>query len=282
MTIATTLDQHRQVVGLDMTTGRVPEPAMHPRLEALPLPLTEQLGTRSRLEWLQRLPQVQGVAHDMLFRARDAEPYLLNAEDKGLTLVLQCLDPTLPANECQWGFQGFTLDATTWNGPWFDEAGPSKARAETLIEQLAETTEEVMHQHPMLCFAVRGKGGQTWSVVATFDYQSKYLNTVSMTRVGDWREAATVPKAPHSDEGADTVAQESDSREGQALVCQSGARAPKTGVWEGRLPTLHAQAGLFAQAPHRFVFKQAGDPMGTLGLPPQDEAQVVWTWLRGQ
>ncbi len=253
---------------------------MHPGLEALPSPLTEQLGTRSRLEWLQRLPEVQGMARDMLFRARDAEPYLLHAEDHGLTLVLQCLDPAAPEGERQWGFQGFTLDASAWKGPWFDKEGPRQARAETLIEQLAESPEEVIHQHPMLCFAVRGQGGQTWSVVATFDYGTRYLQTFTLTRVGDWRTAAPVPEAPPSD--AHAAPPEPDPREGPVPACRSGARTPKTGVWEGRLPALHAQARMFAQAPHRFVFKQAGEPMGALGLPPQDEAQVVWTWLRGR
>ena len=256
---------------------------MHPGLEALPSPLTEQLGTRSRLEWLQRLPEVQGMARDMLFRARDAEPYLLHAEDHGLTLVLQCLDAAAPEGERQWGFQGFTLDASAWRGPWFDKEGPRQARAETLIEQLAESPEEVMHQHPMLCFAVRGQGGQggqTWSVVATFDYGTRYLQTFTLTRVGDWRTAAPVPEAPPSD--AHAAPREPDPRDGPAPACRSGTRTPKTGVWEGRLPALHAQARMFAQAPHRFVFKQAGEPMGTLGLPPQDEAQVVWTWLRGR
>ena len=256
---------------------------MHPGLEALPSPLTEQLGTRSRLEWLQRLPEVQGMARDMLFRARDAEPYLLHAEDHGLTLVLQCLDAAAPEGERQWGFQGFTLDASAWRGPWFDKEGPRQARAETLIEQLTDSPDEVMHQHPMLCFAVLGQGGQTWSVVATFDYGTRYLQTFTLTRVGDWRTAAPVPEAPPAD--AHAAPQEPDPLDGPAPACRSGMLTPKTGVWEGRLPALHAlhvQARMFAQAPHRFVFKQAGEPMGALGLPPQDEAQVVWMWLRGR
>lgn len=103
---------------------------------------------------------------------------------------------------------------------------------------------------------------------------------VKKPEVGDWRTAAPVPEAPPPD--AHAAPQDLDPRDGPTPACRSGMRTPKTGVWEGRLPALRPPARMFAQAPHRFLLKQAGEPMGALGLPPQDDAQVVWKWLRGR
>jgi len=141
------------------------------------------------------------------------------------------------------------------------------------MQLLSPSPDEVMHMHPMLCFPIEGKGGQKWGVVATFDPQNK-LSTFSLVHSGDWREAAPIPQP----EQVSAAPVETPTR--RSLTCRSGARTPESGIWEGRLPAGHPQAPMLAEAPHRFVFKRAGDAMADLGLAPFDEATVVWTWLR--
>ena len=61
------------------------------------------------------------------------------------------------------------------------------------MQLLSPSPDEVMHMHPMLCFPIQGKGGQTWGVVATFDQQqTEYFH--SLVHCGDWREAALFPQ----------------------------------------------------------------------------------------
>lgn len=141
------------------------------------------------------------------------------------------------------------------------------------MQLLSPSPDEVMHMRPMLCFPIEGKGGQTWGAVATFDPQNK-LSTFSLVHSGDWREAAPIPQT----EQASAAPGEIPTR--RSLTCRSAARAPESGIWEGRLPAGHPQAQMLAEAPHRFVFKRAGDAMADLGLAPFDKATVVWTWLR--
>ena len=119
----------------------------------------------------------------------------------------------------------------------------------------------------------RRKGGQTWGVVATCDQQNR-LSTFSLVHSGDWREASPIPQPDQ----ASAAPVETPTR--RSLTCRSGARTPASGIWEGRLPAGHPQAPMLAEAPHRFVFKRAGDARADLGLAPFDEATVVWTWLR--
>lgn len=251
---------------------------MNRKIESLPIQFLSELGTCGLLEWLPTLPELENIPRGLIFQTHESRPYYLQAEGYGLTLTLQYLNPLASAEEKKWGFQGFTLDAS-WKGAWFPNLSIRETRADTLIPLLATSTDEVMHQHPMLCFEVQGMGDQAWSVVATFDTPQKTLNTFSLVRVGDWREAPTT--IAHQDAiASEAVAQTNCT--GEALTCLSGAKTPATGVWEAGLPPAHPQARMFGQAPHRFVFKRAGDAMGTLGLPSFDEAMVVWIWRRSR
>lgn len=252
--------------------------AMNKQIEILPLPLLAQLGTQSRLEWLLTLPELQNIPHSVLFQSREGSLYLINAQEYGLTLALQCLNPSDSHEAQRWGFRSFTLDGAAWSGPWFGNLKFRQTHAHHLIQWLAEAEDEVMHQHPMLCFPIRGTSDQVWSVIAAFDAQQKTLDTFSLVCVGDWREAP-----PLAQQHATTIGElKQPMRPAGSLTCLSGAPTPETGVWEGKLPATHAQARILAQAPHRFAFKRAGDAMGVLGLPAPDEALVTWTWLQSR
>ena len=246
---------------------------MNNRILDLPISLTEQLGTQSRLEWLLLLPELENASSDAIFKRMNEGIYHFSSAANGLTLALQCLNPSAAEEDLKWGVQSFTLDAYSWQGPWFQNTTPRDIEPESLMQLLSPSSDEVMHMHPMLCFPVEGKGGQTWGVVATFDQQNR-LSTFSLVHSGDWREAAPIPQP----EQASAVPVETPAR--RSLTCRSGARTPESGIWEGRLPAGHPQAQMLAEAPHRFIFKRAGDEMGILGLAPFDEATVVWTWLR--
>ncbi|SDZ59444.1 hypothetical protein [Delftia lacustris] len=246
---------------------------MNGKISVLPKALTEQLGTQSRLEWLLLLPYLDNVPSDVIFQHLSESIYHFSSAENGLTLAVQCLNPTAAEESLKWGLQSFTLDAYSWQGPWIQNTKPRDIEPESLMQLLSPSPDEVMHMHPMLCFPIEGKGGQTWGVVATFDQQNR-LSTFSLVHSGEWREAAPIPQP----EQASAVPVETPTR--RSLTCRSGARTPESGIWEGRLPSDHPRAHILADAPHRFVYKRAGDAMGILGLAPFDEATVVWTWLR--
>lgn len=81
---------------------------------------------------------------------------------------------------------GITLNASTWDGGWPTGLNPQTATADDVVAAFTPNPEEVMNMHPMLCFAVEGMAGQTWSVMAMFDAGSKKLSTFSLIRVGEW------------------------------------------------------------------------------------------------
>lgn len=246
---------------------------MNGKMSELPKALTEQLGTQSRLEWLLLLPELESVSSDAIFQHLNEGTYHRSSAENGLTLALQCLNSLAAEEDLKWGMQSFTLDAYSWQGPWFKNTKPRDIEPGSLMQLLNPSPDEVMHMHPMLCFPIEGKGGQTWGVVAIFDQQNK-LSTFSLVHSGDWREAAPIPQPEHP------IAVPVEAPARRSLTCRSGARTPESGIWEGRLPSDHPRAQMLADAPHRFVFKRAGDAMAELGLAPFDEATVVWTWLR--
>ena len=95
-----------------------------------------------------------------------------------------------------------------------------------------------------------------------------------MVRTSDWlavpelESPATVPDAPAP------IAT-------PVITCASGGTVPKTGWYEGALPSNHPNHAYFSKIPGRFVRKHAAERMLTLGVVPlADEALVVWTWLR--
>jgi hypothetical protein len=56
-----------------------------------------------------------------------------------------------------------------------------------VLAVFAPNPEEVANMHPMLCFAIEGVAGQTWSVMAMFEAEGKKLSSFSLIRVGEWR-----------------------------------------------------------------------------------------------
>ena len=167
---------------------------MHQSLNSLPQSLLHHLGAFSRLDTLAELPQVP-VALNTLRQSSSGEPYHVSLDAQGLTLTLQCINPTAQPEEQLWGLHGITLDAAGWGGGWPAGLNPHEATAADLVALFAPNPEEVMNLHPMLCFAVEGMGGQASSVLAVFDSQSKKLSTFSLLRVGEWRELQA-PRPP--------------------------------------------------------------------------------------
>ena len=160
---------------------------MHPSLNPLPQLLMNHVGACSRLETLSDLPQVT-VPLSTLRQHKSGDPYHVAIEAHGLTLTLQCTNPTAQPEDHQWGLHGITLNATTWDGGWPIGLNPHEATADDVVAVFTPNPEEVMNMHPMLCFAVEGVAGQTWSVMAMFDAASKKLSTFGLIRVGQWRE----------------------------------------------------------------------------------------------
>ena len=160
---------------------------MHTSLTPLPQPLLNHLGACSRLDTLAELPQV-AVPLNTLRQHKNGDPYHVAIEAHGLTLTLQCTNPTEQPDEHQWGLHSITLNASTWDGSWPTGLNPQEATAADVVAVFAPNPEEVMNMHPMLCFAIEGVAGQTWSVMAMFDAGSKKLSTFSLIRVGEWRE----------------------------------------------------------------------------------------------
>jgi len=154
------------------------------------LTLLHHLGTHSHLQSLVAgLPRAVPV--EQLRQHHSAAPYHVNLDDQGLTLTLQCINPTAQPEELTWGLHGFTLDAASWDGGWHAGLNPHEATASDVLAVFAPNPEEVVNMHPMLCFAVQGQTQEglvhTWSVMALFEAPGKKLSSLSFLRVGDWR-----------------------------------------------------------------------------------------------
>lgn len=160
---------------------------MYPSLHALPFMLLNHLGAYSRLDTLAELPQV-AVPLNTLRQHKNGEPHHVAIDAHGLTLTLQCINLAAQPEEHQWGLHGITLSASTWNSGWPTGLNPREATADDVLALFAPNPEEVMNMSPMLCFAIEGVAGQTWSVMAMFDASSKKLSSFSLIRVGEWRE----------------------------------------------------------------------------------------------
>ena len=159
---------------------------MHTSLNTLPKPLLNNLGAYSRLDTLTELPQV-AIPLNTLRQHKSGEPYHVTIDAHGLTLTLQCINPNAQPEEHQWGLHGITLNAATWDGDWPTGLNPHEATADDVVSLFAPNPEEVMNMHPMLCFAIEGVAGQTWSVMAMFEAEGKKLSSFSLIRVGEWR-----------------------------------------------------------------------------------------------
>jgi hypothetical protein len=159
---------------------------MHATLKSLPIALLHHLGTHSNLQSVVAgLPRAVPV--EQLRQHQSADPYHVNLDDQGLTLTLQCINPTAQPEELTWGLHGFTLDAASWDGGWHAGLNPHEATASDVLAVFAPNPEEVVNMHPMLCFAIEGPAGQTFSVMALFEAPGKKLSSLSFLRVGDWR-----------------------------------------------------------------------------------------------
>jgi hypothetical protein len=160
---------------------------MHTRLIPLPQLLLNHLGACSRLETLTELSQVP-VPLSTLRQHKNGEQHHFSIDAHGLTLTLQCTNPNAQPEEHQWGLHAITLSAATWDSGWPTDLNPHEATAADVVAVFSPNSEEVINMHPMLCFAIEGIAGQTWSVVAMFDFESKKLSTFGLIRVGEWRE----------------------------------------------------------------------------------------------
>lgn len=160
---------------------------MHPALAPLPTKLLNHIGAFSRLETLAELPQVD-LPLNTLRQHKNGDPYHVAIDPHGLTLSLQCMNLNARPEEQTWGLHSITLNATTWNGGWPTGLNPNETTADDVLAVFTPNPEEVANMHPMLCFAVEGVAGQTWSVMVMFDAESKNLSSFSLIRLGDWRK----------------------------------------------------------------------------------------------
>jgi hypothetical protein len=159
---------------------------MHPSLNTLPQQLLNHLGACSRLDTLAELQQLT-VPLSTLREHENANLYHVAIAPRGVTLTLQCVNPNAKPDEHQWGLNGITLNSATWDGGWPTGLNPQEATADDVVSLFAPNSEEVANMHPMLCFAIEGVAGQTWSVMAMFEAEGKKLSSFSLIRVGAWR-----------------------------------------------------------------------------------------------
>lgn len=159
---------------------------MHTSLYTLPQPLLNHLGACSRLDSIAGIRQIN-MQLSFLRQHNSGEPYHVSNDSQGLTLTLQCINPSALPEEHHWGLHGITLDAAIWDGGWPTGLSPQKATAEDVAALFGPNPEEVVRMHPMLCFAIEGLAGQTLSVIALFEAAGKTLSSFSLLRTGEWR-----------------------------------------------------------------------------------------------
>lgn len=243
----------------------------------IPAPLLRHLGAHSRLNSLLELPEMAGIDVADVRQSLSQDSYVVNLGNHGLSLTLQCINSDSLPSEQKWGLQGINVNAVKRQGIGPDAPAAYEMTSGDVLQLFGVKADDelVMHMHPLLCFSAEGIDQQAWGVTAVLDESSKKLQTLSLLRVGEWRmlldpliTEAAIPPTPRTVGAPDRV------------TCHSSETAPRDGIWEGRLPPGHPQAPLYNDSPHRFLYKRGGDAMASLGLPPVDEAMVLWTWHR--
>ncbi|SFD80994.1 hypothetical protein [Paracidovorax konjaci] len=124
----------------------------------------------------------------------------MGVKSLGLDLMLQCMDPGLPAQEQLWGVHALTFHAplsqpaNPWKGEWPQGLDAATATSRDIMALLAEQDDEAVLELPtMACFLVPGFDGQTWAVQCAFGGPGKTLKPLSLVRTGAWVGASWLP-----------------------------------------------------------------------------------------
>lgn len=159
---------------------------MQTPLSVLPVTLLQTLGRSFAQRVLaHRLAPLYPSAQPG-FQYPRGDAYYLGAAP-GLDLVLQRIKLGAAEAEHQWGLHSFTLQARSWAGQWPEGMDPHTATAEDVAKLFALDAETAMVTPAMVCFVIPGLvQDQQWSVLCTFGYSSRTLESFSLLRVGEW------------------------------------------------------------------------------------------------
>ncbi len=111
--------------------------------------------------------------------------------------------------------------------------------------------------------------------------QNQQLASLTLLRLGEFEPLSAFEFEPQADSpsGGDHVALDQPLAASAVISCRSGELTPKTGMYEGLLPTSHPLAASYNKSNMRFYFSQEGKPMIRMGMPDsQQESLVVWIW----
>jgi hypothetical protein len=250
-----------------------------PSLSRLSETLLHTLGRHSRQDNLLEVLRECGLDDPGLLRQGPVHPYPVVWPGQGLTVLMQYIKPNADAapQEPTWGVQSITLEAGHWPGPWPKDFDPDTVTPDALVDLLAQDKEQTFCTPEMACLSTAGPQEQSWAVVALFEPVGGKLQNLTLARHGDW-VAAPAPAAPV----AGPAAQVEEPPIASPVTCFSGGTVGKTGWYEGLLPDDHPGRALYSGIDARFVYREAGQRMTTLGVKPsRDETLVIWIW-RGE
>ena len=212
-------------------------------------------------------------------------------EGQGFSMHMQLLDEALQENNVPvnaWGLHSVLLQAAEGDVAWphtlplsLEAQDLSKATVtRTLGEPLVHTRSlslfecEVTHHHP--------QSSPTRTIGVQCDWtQNQQLASLTLLRLGEFEPLSAFEFEPQEDSpsGGDHVALAQPSVASPVVSCRSGEITPKTGIYEGLLPTSHPLAASYNKSNMRFYFSQEGIPMIRMGMPDKEqESLVVWIW----
>jgi len=240
----------------------------------------EALGRQGRLEqFAPLLEQPDPETKEPVRRFRwepSVNPEQRLAASAGVLLMFQRIQPHAQPEQTQWALRSITLHTAlspmgkeAWTQAW-----PAKLPAEntTLRDVCAIFGEPTLNTPSLSIFAIKGPQDQRWGLQCQFD-QAGRLQTLTVMHVDPWQPLPEAQPAPAQKEQASTP----------PATCFSGGTVPKTGWYEGRLPSEHPGYATFSQLDARFAYREAGQHMCRLGVQPaREEVLVVWTWVGEQ
>ena len=189
---------------------------MNTKFASLPQPLLQHIGL-----WQSCAPLAQALLHAAPQTGPGRTPealanYLRRQTASQLPLSLRGLDvllhrapaatgpdsaDTAEAPEPRWGLftacwhTGAMTGTTAWAGPWPEGVDPRTVRPEQLVHELARAPDEAVIAPGMVCFEVDGHDGRDWALMGMFDMYSHRLQSLYLSRVGDWVHAPAAPSA---------------------------------------------------------------------------------------
>jgi hypothetical protein len=212
-------------------------------------------------------------------------------EGQGFSMHMQLLDEPIQENNVPvdaWGLHSVVLQAADAGAMAWPHTWPLGLEAQDLSKATVTRTlgEPLVHTRSLSLFECEithhPQSSPTRTIGVQCDWtQKQQLASLTLLRLAEFEPLSAFEFEPQADSpsGGDHVALDQPLVAAPVVSCRSGELTPKTGMYEGLLPTSHPLAASYNKSNMRFYFSQEGNPRIRMGMPDiEQDSMVVWIW----